>query len=183
MPDVACVRRPARAPLRGDPARRGPGRRRGAPRSPHLPARRPDAESRPRRHGVRRRDALAVPRRRIPRRGAPDSRQGPRASWSKAKLPLRAILRGRIPDSVIHRKKHGFAIPLARSLRSGRLAPLARELLNDVTAPFAGVLRGDSARDIYDAFLRGAEIEPLVYACLVVALHATIFGQRARSSR
>jgi asparagine synthase (glutamine-hydrolysing) len=99
-----------------------------------------------------------------------------RASWSKGKLPLRAILRGRIPDSVTNRRKHGFAIPLGRSLRSGRLAPLARELLNDVTTPFAGVLRGDSAREIHEAFARGAAIEPLVYACLVIAMHATIFG-------
>ena len=93
-----------------------------------------------------------------------------RASLFAGKQPLRALLRGRIPDSVLHRRKHGFAIPLARSLRSGRLAPLARELLNDVTAPFEGVLRGDSARDLYSAFIRGAEIEPLVYAAMVVAL-------------
>jgi asparagine synthase (glutamine-hydrolysing) len=96
-----------------------------------------------------------------------------RASLLEGKKPLRSLLRGRIPDSVLRRKKHGFAIPLARSLRSGLLAPLARELLNDVTTPFAGVLRGDSARDLHAAFMRGAEIESLVYACMVIGLGAS----------
>ena len=54
--------------------RTGTRRRRRAPRSPDLPSRRSDAEGRSRRDGVRSRDALAVPRRRVPRRGAQDSR-------------------------------------------------------------------------------------------------------------
>jgi asparagine synthase (glutamine-hydrolysing) len=103
-----------------------------------------------------------------------------RASWREGKLPLRGLLRGRLPDGVLRRRKHGFAVPLAKWLRSGPLASAARELLNDVTTPFEGVLRGDSARGIHEAFARGAQIEPLVYACLVVALHATIFGGAAR---
>jgi asparagine synthase (glutamine-hydrolysing) len=94
-----------------------------------------------------------------------------RATLREGKVPLRAILRGRIPDSVLDRPKHGFAIPLSRSLRTGRLAPHARGLLNEVTTPFEGVLRGDSARSLLEAFDRGEEIGPLVYACLVVALH------------
>jgi asparagine synthase (glutamine-hydrolysing) len=98
-----------------------------------------------------------------------------RASASEGKKPLRALLLNRVPASVLDRPKHGFSVPLARWLRSGPLADLARELLNDVRAPFEGVLEGDSARGLWSAFERGAEIEPLVYAALVVALHHATF--------
>lgn len=96
-----------------------------------------------------------------------------RASWREGKLPLRAMLRGRIPDTILRRRKHGFAVPLDRMLRTGRLAAPARELLNDVTAPFAGVLAGDSAQRLHAAFARGEDCGELVYAAFVIALHHT----------
>jgi asparagine synthase (glutamine-hydrolysing) len=101
---------------------------------------------------------------------------GVRASLFEGKRPLRAMLRGRIPESVLRRGKRGFAIPLDRWLRSGPLARLAGDLLHDVRAPFAGVLAGDSAQPLHDAFSRGAPVAPLVYAAAVVALHHELWS-------
>jgi asparagine synthase (glutamine-hydrolysing) len=95
-----------------------------------------------------------------------------RASLRAGKLPLRALLEGRVPPWVLRRRKHGFAVPLSRWLRSGPLATLARDLLHDVTAPFEGILRGGTALALHAAFTRGAAVEPLVYACTVAAAAA-----------
>jgi asparagine synthase (glutamine-hydrolysing) len=98
---------------------------------------------------------------------------GPRrASLRAGKLPLRAVLRGRVPDGILRRRKHGFAVPLASWLRAGPLSAFAAELLGDVTGPFEGVLAGDSARAILAALPRRADLDPLAYACVVAALCA-----------
>ncbi len=47
---------------------------------------------------------------------------------STTKYLLKKLMAGKLPDEIIHRRKQGFAIPIAQWL-AGELQPLARELL------------------------------------------------------
>src|SRR5581483_575221 len=58
------------------------------------------------------------------------------------KYLFKRAMRGLLPDSIIDRQKHGFAVPLARWFR-GELADFARDLLLSPTARQRGILDPD----------------------------------------
>ncbi|HYC77069.1 MAG TPA: asparagine synthase (glutamine-hydrolyzing) [Planctomycetota bacterium] len=99
-----------------------------------------------------------------------------RASRRRGKLPLRRFLAARGAGDVARRRKRGFGVPLRAWLTTGPLRDVARAALHDVRAPFDGVLRGDSGAALWTAFERGEPLELAVYACVVAALHADVFG-------
>jgi asparagine synthase (glutamine-hydrolysing) len=51
-----------------------------------------------------------------------------RLRWRSPKYILKRAMRGRLPDDILHRRKQGFAVPVARWMRED-LAPALRDEL------------------------------------------------------
>jgi asparagine synthase (glutamine-hydrolysing) len=86
------------------------------------------------------------------------------------KVPLRNLMRNRLPDSAILRRKHGFSVPMAAWLR-GPLRPLLTETLSSDAARRGGILNPDATRKLVDAHLSGrADLSRQLWAILVLTL-------------
>ena len=72
------------------------------------------------------------------------------------KLPLRRLMRGRIPDAIIDRTKQGFGVPINPWLR-GSLSELSRELLDPARIRREGVLDPEAVSQIARAHAAGAD--------------------------
>jgi len=70
------------------------------------------------------------------------------------KYVLKRALRGRLPDEILTRRKHGFGIPLASWLR-GALRPALTELLDPARVRRAGFLAPDTVSRLVDEHLAG----------------------------
>jgi asparagine synthase (glutamine-hydrolysing) len=70
------------------------------------------------------------------------------------KWVLKRALRGVLPDEVLDRKKHGFAIPVTQWLM-GPLRPLLMDLLGDDAVRRAGVFEPREVRRLLDEHLSG----------------------------
>ncbi len=67
---------------------------------------------------------------------------------------LKKALRGVVPDEILDRKKHGFALPVAQWLR-GPLVPLVEELLGEQALAAAGIFEPKGVRALVDAHVQG----------------------------
>jgi len=67
---------------------------------------------------------------------------------------LRQLMRGRIPDAIIDRRKAGFGVPLNRCLRES-LAPLVQEYLSPERLRKAGLLDVQAVDGLVDTHLSG----------------------------
>jgi asparagine synthase (glutamine-hydrolysing) len=70
------------------------------------------------------------------------------------KYLLRRVMRGRIPDTIIDRRKHGFGLPLNAWLRTS-LAPLLRDYLHPDRLRDAGLLNPVAVGALLDDHLSG----------------------------
>jgi len=103
-----------------------------------------------------------------------------RLSLRRGKLPLRDLLRHRLPDHLLRRRKRGFGVPLHAWLVRGAYGRFAEELLGDLRAPFQGVLRTGEALSLLQTLRAGrADLAPLVHACVALALFHDAFLARA----
>jgi asparagine synthase (glutamine-hydrolysing) len=67
---------------------------------------------------------------------------------------LKRALRGVVPDLVLDRKKHGFALPVAAWLR-GPLLPLLHDLLGEPVLKAQGIFEPKAVRTLVDEHARG----------------------------
>jgi len=70
------------------------------------------------------------------------------------KYILRKAARGLIPDEVIERRKHGFAVPIAQWLR-GDLKEFTCDLLLSQRLADRGILNPVRARQLFEEHLQG----------------------------
>lgn len=70
------------------------------------------------------------------------------------KLPLRALLRPRVPEALLSRPKQGFAMPVSQWLR-GPLESWAADLLDADRLRRQGILRPEPVRALWDAHVQG----------------------------
>jgi asparagine synthase (glutamine-hydrolysing) len=81
-----------------------------------------------------------------------------RISNGSTKYLFKQAMRGLLPDDIIDRPKHGFAIPLARWFR-GELAGFARELLCSERSRQRGLFRTDQLDRLIRLHEQGRDIE------------------------
>ncbi len=72
-------------------------------------------------------------------------------AWKEKRL-FKELLRGRIPDEVLDRKKHGFAIPTAEWLR-GPLLPRLRESSDPILLDRQGLFEPSAVSRLIDDHL------------------------------
>jgi asparagine synthase (glutamine-hydrolysing) len=72
----------------------------------------------------------------------------------QTKYLLRRLLQRRLPQSILDRKKQGFAAPVGKWLR-GPLRGLSRDLLLDGTLAARGIFRDAAIRNVWDAHTAG----------------------------
>ncbi|MBL8955731.1 MAG: asparagine synthase (glutamine-hydrolyzing) [Myxococcaceae bacterium] len=75
--------------------------------------------------------------------------RGPSRKWL-----LKKALRGLVPDEILDRKKHGFAIPVTEWLK-GPLRPLLEDLLSEKSVREAGLFEAGEVRRLVDEHQRG----------------------------
>jgi asparagine synthase (glutamine-hydrolysing) len=91
-------------------------------------------------------------------------------SGGTTKAVMRRMLKGRVPDAILHRPKKGFGIPLAAWLR-GDLRLLLREHLDPGKLRREGLFRPEAVTRLVDAHLSGAaNLRKELYALLVFEL-------------
>ncbi len=73
---------------------------------------------------------------------------------SSRKWLLKKALRGLVPDEILDRKKHGFAIPVTEWLK-GPLKPLVEDLLSERSVRDAGLFEASEVRRLIDEHQRG----------------------------
>ncbi len=81
---------------------------------------------------------------------------------------LKKLMRGKIPDSIIDRSKHGFALPTADWLR-GALAPEVRELLNPEKVRREGIFDPTLVARMADDHARGRDRRKELWTLLAFA--------------
>jgi len=98
-----------------------------------------------------------------------------------SKYLLKRHLDGVVPRSVVHRRKQGFEIPLARWLR-GDLRGMAEELLLSPRALGRGYLRPEAIRTLWGSHQRGLRDRSAhLWALMVLELwHRTFLDQPAQ---
>jgi asparagine synthase (glutamine-hydrolysing) len=79
-----------------------------------------------------------------------------KVNHGKTKIALKRALSGIVPESVIHRKKHGFQVPLADWFR-GPLKDYWRERCLDPKGPLTDYIRLPAAKALYKENLAGAD--------------------------
>jgi asparagine synthase (glutamine-hydrolysing) len=70
------------------------------------------------------------------------------------KYLLRQLMRGRIPDVIINRPKHGFGVPLGSWMR-GALGPILRDYLSLERLKARGIFDGKVVNDLVDEHISG----------------------------
>ncbi len=99
-----------------------------------------------------------------------------RASWTRGKLPLRAMLGRRLPDPITSGRKRGFQVPLARWLTAGSLRQVVRDCLGDSASPLRDLLRTGAAEALAASLDSPDPPTDLLFGCAVVGLHRAAFG-------
>ncbi len=99
-----------------------------------------------------------------------------------SKYLLKRHLEGRVPGSVIHRRKQGFEIPLARWLRTD-LRELAQDVLFSERALGRGHLQPDRLRHLWQRHQQGTrDHSAQIWAVLMFELWARTFLDRQEPS-
>src|SRR5437764_7366632 len=65
---------------------------------------------------------------------------------------LRRLMKGRIPDAIIDRKKHGFGVPLGAWMRT-TLSPLVQDMLSPSRVLQGGMLEPSVVQTLVDEHL------------------------------
>jgi asparagine synthase (glutamine-hydrolysing) len=76
----------------------------------------------------------------------------------QTKYLLKRAMRGVLPDAIIDRRKHGFAVPLAHWFR-GELSGFARDLLLSDTCRRRGLFNADYIEQLLQLHERGRDID------------------------
>jgi asparagine synthase (glutamine-hydrolysing) len=93
------------------------------------------------------------------------------------KVILKEMLRGRVPDEVIHRPKKGFGIPIAEWLK-GPLLPWARDLLSSQQLRDDGIFDPIGVEKLLDQHLKGrADHRTALWSILVFQLWRQEYGR------
>ncbi len=74
-------------------------------------------------------------------------------------------MRGILPDSIIDRQKHGFAVPLARWFR-GELAGFSRDILLSGTCRNRGIFDMKTVERLFELNARGRELDLQLWTML-----------------
>jgi asparagine synthase (glutamine-hydrolysing) len=85
------------------------------------------------------------------------------------KYLFKQAMRGRLPDDIIDRPKHGFAVPLARWFR-GELSTFARDLLFSERCRSRGVFNGAYVERLLQLHDRGRDIDLQLWTMLSLEL-------------
>jgi asparagine synthase (glutamine-hydrolysing) len=81
------------------------------------------------------------------------------------KYLFKQAMRGILPDQIIDRPKHGFAVPLARWFR-GDLATFARDLLLSSTCRQRGVFNESYVKRLFSLNARGRDLDLQLWTML-----------------
>jgi asparagine synthase (glutamine-hydrolysing) len=81
------------------------------------------------------------------------------------KYIFKKAMRGILPDSIIDRQKHGFAVPLARWFR-GELAGFSRDILLSRTCRDRGIFDMKSVQRLFELNARGRELDLQLWTML-----------------
>ncbi len=92
-----------------------------------------------------------------------------RLHGTTTKYLFKRALRGILPDTIIDRRKQGFAVPLGRWFR-GRLHEVARDVLLGERARTRGLLDPAAVRDVLDAPARGRDLDLQTWTLLSLEL-------------
>jgi asparagine synthase (glutamine-hydrolysing) len=99
------------------------------------------------------------------------------------KYVLKQAMRGILPDAIIDRPKHGFAVPLGYWFR-GKLGPYVRDLLLGESARSRGIFNGAYIEDLVARHERGRNLDLQLWTLISFELWAKVFMDRgsARAS-
>jgi asparagine synthase (glutamine-hydrolysing) len=81
------------------------------------------------------------------------------------KYIFKKAMRGILPDSIIDRQKHGFAVPLARWFR-GELEAFARDVLLSPTCRDRGIFDTRSVEHLFRLHTRGRDLDLQLWTML-----------------
>jgi asparagine synthase (glutamine-hydrolysing) len=81
------------------------------------------------------------------------------------KYIFKKAMRGILPDAIIDRPKHGFAVPLARWFR-GELAGFARDVLLSDTCRQRGIFDARAVERLFRLHLRGRDLDLQLWTML-----------------
>jgi asparagine synthase (glutamine-hydrolysing) len=81
------------------------------------------------------------------------------------KYIFKKAMRGILPDAIIERQKHGFAVPLAHWFR-GELAGLARDVLLSETCRERGIFDTRAVERLFQLHLRGRDLNLQLWTML-----------------
>jgi asparagine synthase (glutamine-hydrolysing) len=82
-----------------------------------------------------------------------------------SKYIFKKAMRGILPDAIVDRQKHGFAVPLARWFR-GELAGFARDVLLSETCRQRGILDTRTVERLFQLHLRGRDLDLQLWTML-----------------
>jgi asparagine synthase (glutamine-hydrolysing) len=94
------------------------------------------------------------------------------------KYLFKRAMRGILPDQIIDRPKHGFAVPLGRWFR-GQLASFVRDLLLSETSRGRGILDTGYVGQLLDRHQRGRELDFQLWTLISFELWCRMFLDRA----
>ena len=97
-----------------------------------------------------------------------------------SKYIFKRALRGMLPDEIIDRPKHGFAIPLGSWFR-GRLARFARELLLSQTCRSRGIFNADYLDRLLGRHEAGRELDLHLWTLISFEMWCRTFLDRRSS--
>ena len=100
------------------------------------------------------------------------------------KYVLKQAMRGILPNGIIDRPKHGFAIPLGYWFR-GKLGAYARDLLLGASARHRGLFNGPYIEDLVAQHERGRNLDLQLWTLISFELWARVFldrGARGQAS-
>jgi asparagine synthase (glutamine-hydrolysing) len=88
-----------------------------------------------------------------------------RLNGRDTKYIFKKAMRGILPDSIIDRQKHGFAVPLARWFR-GDLQGFARDVLLSPTCRDRGIFETRSVERLFQLHTRGRDLDLQLWTML-----------------
>lgn len=92
----------------------------------------------------------------------------------RQKVLLKEVARGLLPEEVIHRKKHGFGVPIGAWLRSD-LKDMAHDLLGDQKFKSRGYFDDRYVKGLLAEHMAGEDHSPRIWALLQFELWARTF--------
>jgi asparagine synthase (glutamine-hydrolysing) len=98
------------------------------------------------------------------------------------KYVLKQAMRGILPDAIIDRPKHGFAIPLGFWFR-GKLGDYVRDLLLGESASRRGIFNSSYIEELVAQHERGRNLDMQLWTLISFELWARVFLDRASRSQ